>query len=628
AFMSSRKYPVKAADIKGDEIEFARGKPNPNDDEWKRRRLNYVGRKMISHHGCFGCHDVPGFERARPIGTTLQNYGRKDRSQLAFEHIKEFLNEHGEPDGSSTKKRVEAAMLQAADGSAKDDPAHDDAMSAAFFYNSILHHNRPGFVWQKLRNPRSYDYKKTRTRRFDERLRMPKFPFREREVEQIVTFILGLVAEPPPEQYQYRPKGPAYDRVEGERLLHKYNCTGCHVTDLPTITYWADLDERPSLYAVNERPGQPQPLGVDLLKRMMPPRKVDTSVTRPLENEDGDKVPHTRITFRGLRVFDPEEDPVGDDSHYFENWEHLNINGRLVRPSQGKIAFGENRLVSLKPGRGGDFAEWLFKHLKGKVRIENDTGDRVRHRLPPVLYREGHKVQTPWLYQFLRDPVRLRPMTVLRMPRFSLSREDAQTLANYFAAVDGVPYPYQNVPQRTPGYIAKQEAEHRALFSQAKHPDYLSQGWKLLANPKVCRQCHIVGGYPGLPPGPKTVQGPRLKRAADRLRPDWLLLWLADPRWVTPYTAMPVNFDATKKSYPESFGGNAAVQWKAVRDALMNYHRLIEQHKTTEFQYPVPPKKTTGGGPPGPNRQPPANDAGRKAIVRAGRNDERLERPR
>ncbi len=61
-------------------------------------QADYVGRKTISKYGCYGCHDIPNFEGARPIGTALQDWGKKDRSRLAFEHIHEFLHHHGQPD--------------------------------------------------------------------------------------------------------------------------------------------------------------------------------------------------------------------------------------------------------------------------------------------------------------------------------------------------------------------------------------------------------------------------------------------------------------------------------------------------------------------------------------------------
>jgi hypothetical protein len=164
---------------------------------------------------CYGCHDIPGFETARPIGTALQDWGRKDTSRLAIEHIGEYLHHHGEPDGSSTTDRVHDALLKMEAGGAEtgefaSQEVQEQELAAAYFYESLLHHGRPGFIWQKLREPRSYDYLKTDTKGYDERLRMPKFPFSEEDIEAVATFVLGLVAEPPPEQYLYRPRRPGW----------------------------------------------------------------------------------------------------------------------------------------------------------------------------------------------------------------------------------------------------------------------------------------------------------------------------------------------------------------------------------------------------------------------------------
>ena len=53
----------------------------------------------------------------------------------------------------------------------------------------------------KTTAPRSYDFKKTENKGYNERLRMPQFNFNEDEIEAVMTFVLGLVAEPPAPQY-------------------------------------------------------------------------------------------------------------------------------------------------------------------------------------------------------------------------------------------------------------------------------------------------------------------------------------------------------------------------------------------------------------------------------------------
>ena len=48
----------------------------------------------ISRLGCYGCHDIPGFETAKPIGIGLNDWGKKDPDRLAFEDGETFAKEH------------------------------------------------------------------------------------------------------------------------------------------------------------------------------------------------------------------------------------------------------------------------------------------------------------------------------------------------------------------------------------------------------------------------------------------------------------------------------------------------------------------------------------------------------
>ena len=53
-------------------------------------KLMYLGEKTISRLGCFGCHTIPGFENAKPIGTALNDWGFKNPARLDFGHIAEY----------------------------------------------------------------------------------------------------------------------------------------------------------------------------------------------------------------------------------------------------------------------------------------------------------------------------------------------------------------------------------------------------------------------------------------------------------------------------------------------------------------------------------------------------------
>ena len=112
---------------------------------------------------------------------------------------------------------------------------------------ALANHSREGFLHQKLTEPRSYDYH--RIRAWDDRLKMPQFRFarsrprpgeteeaytvrEEREEgearEAVMTFILGLTAEPIPLKYVNTPGPDRLAEVQGRKVLEKYNCIGCH----------------------------------------------------------------------------------------------------------------------------------------------------------------------------------------------------------------------------------------------------------------------------------------------------------------------------------------------------------------------------------------------------------------
>ena len=56
-------------------------------------KLMYLGEKTISRLGCFGCHNIPGFENAKPIGTPLNGWGFKSPTKLDYGHIAEYLED-------------------------------------------------------------------------------------------------------------------------------------------------------------------------------------------------------------------------------------------------------------------------------------------------------------------------------------------------------------------------------------------------------------------------------------------------------------------------------------------------------------------------------------------------------
>ena len=179
---------------------------------------------------------------------------------------------------------------------------------------------------------------------------------------------------------------------------------------------------------------------------------------------------------------------------------------------------------------------------------------------PPPLYKEGIKVQTPWLYQFLRDPYRLaahdRPADAAVQHERGrgadageLLRGSGQTSRSRIS----------RFPQREPDYLAAKN-EQLKRFLEPKKTHYLAESWKVL-NAPLCVKCHSVGGreFKAVDPT-KDIRGPNLEYVADRLRPDWLMVWLYKPAWITPYTSMPQPLPKDAKNFDDLFGGDAGVQ--------------------------------------------------------------------
>ena len=52
------------------------------------QRTLFLGEKTIGRYGCFGCHEIKGFEKANPIGVELTEQGRKlvERLDFGYEH--------------------------------------------------------------------------------------------------------------------------------------------------------------------------------------------------------------------------------------------------------------------------------------------------------------------------------------------------------------------------------------------------------------------------------------------------------------------------------------------------------------------------------------------------------------
>lgn len=600
-----------ASTIQGDERMLA-DLAGPGRD---RALLGYVGKKTLNKLACYSCHDIPGFEDGKPAGAALADWGRKDPSRIAFEQASHFVmhqlahGHHGHGSGHADGHGEHDAHASAATGDdtlspklayeLKQEGLHVSPESVdpdtGFFLEKLLGHEREGFLWQKLRAPRSYDYKKAENKTYNERYRMPQFPFDQKQREAVMTFVLGLVAEPPAPQYVYSPSPREQARLDGLVVAEQYNCGGCHTLRMDR---W-DLRYKP------ESLGEP-PAFADypFLSPHFTPDQVAASLAT-------DRQGRRRATLVGMPILNAEngtaqlvdEDGVaieeGDTESAvyrpFTLWQDALVDG------EPRAVGGQNMLVpqdALDAGRhypawGGDLARLLFpvviadeKQVNPNVKPDDAWG-----WLPPPLVGEGKKVQSAWLHKFLLNPHPIRPPAVLRMPKFHFDSAKAAALVNYFAAVDGAEYPYVYDPRLDEASVASAEQAH---------PGHLDGALKIITNNNYCVKCHLVGDY--TPAGSVKALAPQLQTVHERLRPDYVHGWIANPKRFLPYTGMPVNIPYNQPVSQDLYSGTSEQQVDALTDLLMHFDTFAKRNMSLEafLRQQAPPAQ------PGQQTQPAA----------------------
>lgn len=554
------------------------------------RKLFYLGRKTIARNGCYACHDIPGFETAKPVGVPLNDWGKKDPERLAFENIDEYLKTFWSHDAHQYDLCKEWQIY---------DP---------FFHDALAAKRRDGYLHQKLFEPRSYDWGRFKERSWDDHIKMPQFQFarfarkpgesdadygrraekEERENrEAVMTFILGLVAEPTPMKFVNQPREDRAREIAGLKVIEKFNCNGCHIF-------------KPGQWEV----GLAEAVGDKTMKDELLKNLANPLTQSDLKNDPGfpqssawrnrRTPPPDKVVIQGLpRAVNADEGLLS-----LEVWNAVpfrNDKGEVVQLPAGQSALN----VPLKsasphhPPYGGLYTD-IHSRILAKLEKKNILADRpeMMGSAPPPLMREGQKVQPRWLLEFLQKPFGMRPSVFrhLKMPRFNMTEEEAQTLVNYFIAVDrqqekalGLEYFAPRPPQQSPVFHEQKRADYRAKLKQftdlspeeIAKADYFETGWQTLVNRQLCLQCHNAGTF--VAEGELIAKGPAFYHAAERLRPEYIERWVSVPKRTIPYTKMNWfeqfyqrdDYAANRQALKEKPGVKASAQLAPLLSAVL-----------------------------------------------------------
>ena len=131
------------------------------------------GEKLVRSYGCYGCHNIPGFENESKVGADLGEFGAKTPEELDF----------GDTVG--------------------------------------IEHSWHDWTIGKITNPRRYQ-----TRRIVSR--MPVFPIDEEDARALAVLLKSFQPTKYPFSYIHQTGEKTQQIDAGRRLAMKYNCTGCH----------------------------------------------------------------------------------------------------------------------------------------------------------------------------------------------------------------------------------------------------------------------------------------------------------------------------------------------------------------------------------------------------------------
>jgi mono/diheme cytochrome c family protein len=387
------------------------------------------------------------------------------------------------------------------------------------------------WIYTWIKNPKGY-WPQTK---------MPNLRLTDREAGSIAQWLArktgGLKYEAPPAFQPNYPKDKfATLAAEGKALIAKKGCFGCHdirgFEDAQKIG--ADLSEFGAK-------------AVDLLDfgdAIVNPLKqtwynwIDTKLRHPriyrYERVDT-RMPQFDLSndeVRALITFLRAQKPGKPDPTYLADQSDRK---KAVIEGEKLVAFYGCRNCHVIDGEGGRIRD-LYE------------GDLVT-QAPPIITGEGAKTQPGWLFHFLKAPAtgQIRPWLKLRMPSFGFSDADGTALVHYFSAKDDKPYPYVTVDLPAPP---------PALISEAK----------TMFGALQCLNCHTSGAPP---PGVSVADlAPDLSMAKERLRPEWIPLWLADPQKLMDGTRMPTFWPDGQTPLPQYFHGDSKEQWNALRDYI------------------------------------------------------------
>ncbi|HEX9652162.1 MAG TPA: c-type cytochrome, partial [bacterium] len=507
-------------------------------------------KRMVLDLGCYGCHEIAGYEAARKIGPPLNYVTQKAPSEFIYRWITDtksyrqhsrmpnpqftheealavtaYLTNIGKtsdyslppaPAGGSAARGEELVESLGCKGchviteSDREVRATDVTYDIAPELTKIGSKVNRNWLFAWIKNPKQYHPGTT----------MPSLRLSDAEALDIVAYLMT--------QKESNPRVNSLDGVDlqtpqlisdGKAIIRNFGCHGCH--DIAGME-----NEGKVSVSLNEFGGKTHEelfYGDALARGDVTEETWEDWTVGKLMNS---RLYATEVVVQRMPNFAFSQADATTLAVLLKSWDGRKI-GVTYMHDMGRM--GESiekgrRLVRqyncvgchIIEGEGGFIRPTLVEAFKK----HNRPAEEAISFAPPDLIGEGHKVQPKWLFEFLKNPTtNIRPWLTVRMPTFDFNDDEVNALIEYFQALEGLSEPFEEIK------IDLTSTEMRAaetLFS----PDLLS-----------CFSCHQVGKKK--PEGPPSGWAPDFLLAPDRLRPDWVYDWIASPQKLQPGTRMP-----------------------------------------------------------------------------------------
>lgn len=529
--------------------EVAAGLAELLGDPSREKKLRYIGHKAIARYGCYGCHEIAGFEGWPPIAPSLAEWARKPRALLDYGEVVpgSWATTH---EGRASEYKPTLAGGPTGFKLSAQTPLDQWLLECG-------ERRHESWLWLKLTSPRVFDYAILEKQPLLQDLRMGRFAFSSEQRRAVMTFVLGLDGAEHSAAYSPYREIPREKAAEGRAVIERHGCNRCHILrpDTWLIRYLAE-DIELTLDAFQPAPGD----------RTAPQTGSDDS--------SGEVAQHPvvrRALLIGLLERDREGqivedvDDRGQPLYYFMPWQPIGFGRRSWPIGEASLPVSALQIVARWAADGGEFT-WQFYPLvlTALQELQFTMGPREAWGCcPPPLHHVGAAAQTRWLEQYLRNPYPIRPAVPLAMPRYVLTTAEIRALRDYFAVLAG------GLPEEQEPWLT---IEAQFLQREHDHPGRFAATMRLLRDTKTyCGKCHLweadVNSRLRLP-----TEAPPLTEVYRRLRPEYVNEWVTRPKRILPYTAMPINFPDGQEPLDRSpFDASPEEQRQAVVDVLSHY---------------------------------------------------------